>query len=221
MTSSDLLVTGTDTGVGKTAIAAAVLLGLRKRGIRAIGFKPVETGLDEPADSEILALASGVQSPQARPCLRLREALAPAVAAGRAGTDWDPREAEDRVRALRAEGYRVVVEGAGGVTVPLAWGYSVLDLAEALELGAVVVARPGLGTLNHIVLTVEALTRRGIGIRGVILNGRSDPGDLAEQTNPGALERLLPGLLVLTLPRVRETKTLSVARALDLSSLSL
>jgi len=211
---ADLLVTGTDTGVGKTVVAAALVLALRGRGERALGFKPVETGIGpgEPADSEVLAEASGTHEPLAAPLLRLAEALAPAVAAERAGVVLDPVAVEARISALRGTGYRLVVEGAGGVHVPLAWGYTVLELARNRNLEAIVVARAGLGTLNHVVLTVEALRSRGVAVRGVVLNGRGEPPDLAEETNRAALERLLPGLRVAAVPRYREKSSLAVAR---------
>jgi dethiobiotin synthetase len=198
-----VLVTGTDTGVGKTVVAAALVLAWRERGLRAIGFKPVESGApsDEPADSEVLAAASGLDEPLARPVLRLPEPLAPAVAADRAGLAVDTAAIEARVQALRESHEAVVVEGAGGLLVPFAWGYTVLDLAAHAGLEAVVVARAGLGTLNHSVLTVDALRRRGVRVRAVVINGRGDPPDLAEETNPAALARLLPETAIVVLPR--------------------
>ena len=211
----DLLVTGTDTGVGKTVIAASLVAALRARGVRALGFKPVETGVDGtvPADSEILArvgekgTGTFSSSPQRRkrfpspfPLLQLREPLAPAVAADRAGVSFDPEELESRVLELRQAGYTLVIEGAGGVMVPLAWDYTVLDLAERCDLDAVVVARAGLGTLNHVALTVLMLQSRHITVRGIVLNGRGASPDLAELTNPSALARMLPGLRILEVP---------------------
>jgi dethiobiotin synthetase len=215
---ADLLVTGTDTGVGKTVIAAALVIALRERGVNAIGWKPVETGVsaDEPADSELLAKASGVEEPLARPLLSLREPLAPALAAERAGVALDASAIGERLRRLRGAGYRVVVEGAGGLLAPLAWGFTALDLAAAEGLRAVVVARAGLGTLNHVQLTVEALARREVPIRGVVLNGRGESPDLAEQTNPAALLRLLPRLSVVTTPRLARGGS-HAARALSSS----
>jgi dethiobiotin synthetase len=201
----DLLVTGTDTGVGKTIIAAALVTALRARGVRAIGFKPVETGVDgtSPADSEILLRASETEEEAAKgavPLLQFREPLAPAVAADRAGVALDSEGVELRVRQLREAGYTLVVEGAGGVMVPLTWDYTVLDLAERCDLDAVVVGRAGLGTLNHIALTVLMLQSRRIAIRGIVLNGRSPTPDLAESTNPSALARMLPGLRIVEVP---------------------
>lgn len=199
----DLLVTGTDTGVGKTMIAAALVTALRARGVRALGFKPAETGVGsgQPSDSDVLALASGEQNVLARPLLQLPEPLAPAVAADRAGVTLDPDDIEARIRRLREDGYAVVVEGAGGVMVPLTWGYTVLDLAQACDLDAVVVARAGLGTLNHVAMTVMMLRSRQIPIRGIVLNGRSATPDLAESTNPAALGRMLHGVRIVEVPR--------------------
>lgn len=199
----DLLVTGTDTGVGKTVIAAALVIGLRAHGIKALGFKPAETGISdrEPSDSDILARASGEHEPLAEPLLKLAEPLAPAVAADRAGTRLDVRQLEARIDSLRRAGYALIVEGAGGVLVPLAWDYTALDLAARVGLDAVIVGRAGLGTLNHVTMTIVMVRSRGIRIRGVVLNGRSQPPDLAEATNPSALARLMPDVPIIVVPR--------------------
>jgi dethiobiotin synthetase len=198
----DLLVTGTDTGVGKTVIAAALVSALRKSGVRALGFKPVETGVtsEVASDSDILMRVSSEPHVLARPLLQLREALAPAVAAERAGVTLDTDEIENRVRRLRREGYTLVIEGAGGVMVPLTWSYTVLDLAQACDLDAIVVARAGLGTLNHVAMAVMMLRSREIPIRGIVLNGRGAAPDLAESTNPSALARMVHGIRVVEVP---------------------
>jgi dethiobiotin synthetase len=210
----DLLVTGTDTGVGKTLVAAALLFALRERGVRALGFKPAETGLSlqEDADSWILARASGVAEEGARPLLRLEEALAPALAAERAGVSLDPEQVVETVQTLRGRGYTLVVEGAGGLLVPLAWGFTALDLAARAGLEAVVVARAGLGTLNHVLLTAESLENRGVRLRGVVLSGAGSPPDLAEGTNPHSLARLLPGVPICLVPREPPEHALALAR---------
>ena len=198
----DLLVTGTDTGIGKTVVAAALVSALRQRGVRALGFKPVETGTNAggATDSETLARVSGETNPLTTPLLQLPEALAPAVAAERAGLTLDPDQIEDRIRQLRQNGYSLVIEGAGGVMVPLCWDYTVLDLAQACDLDAIVVARAGLGTLNHVAMTVMMLRSREIPIRGIVLNGRSAKPDLAEATNPYALGRMLHGVRIVEVP---------------------
>jgi dethiobiotin synthetase len=198
----DLLVTGTDTSVGKTVIAAALITALRASGARAVGFKPMETGsaADEMADSDILARASVDHPDLARPLVRLPEPIAPALAAERAGVSVDAEAIEDRINRLRRQGYTLVVEGAGGVMVPLTWDYTVLDLAQSCDLDAVVVARAGLGTLNHVAMTVMILRSREIPIRGIVLNGRRGDGDLAESTNPASLARMLPDLRIIEVP---------------------
>jgi dethiobiotin synthetase len=244
----DFLVTGTDTGIGKTIIAAALVKALRARGVRALGFKPLETGFTassgSPArsgatpppgqatlapalDSELLARASGETTPLAAPLLQLAEPLAPAVAAERAGTAVRPELIEARIDLIRRAGYSLVVEGAGGVMVPLVFHrppaepsfYTVLDLAAHRGLHAIVVGRPGLGTLNHVALTVAMLRSRNIPVKAVILNGRapeaqspkpeaqspaplalSPEPDLAESTNPSVLARMLPDVLIIQVP---------------------
>jgi dethiobiotin synthetase len=222
--SADFLVTGTDTGIGKTIIAAALIGALRARRVRALGFKPVETGPPnqddgQPPDSDLLARASGETTPLAVPLLQLAEPLAPAVAAERAGTLIHPEDINQRIGLLRRAGYTLVVEGAGGVMVPLAWEprpfYTVLDLAEQCGLEAIIVGRAGLGTLNHVTMTVAMLRSRHIPVKAVVLNGRraepsalspeplalSPEPDLAEITNPATLARMLPGVLVIEVPR--------------------
>lgn len=210
----DLLVTGTDTGVGKTVIAAALVLARRAAGVRAIGFKPAESGVggDGPPDSAILAAAAGSVEALAEPLVQLTEPLAPAIAAERAGVALDTAAIETRVRSLRAAGWSVIVEGAGGILVPLAWGYTALDLAAQLGLEAVVVGRAGLGTLNHVQLTVDALRRRDVRVRAVVLNGRGARPDLAESTNPSALRRLLPGVRIFEMPRLDTDDPMEAAR---------
>jgi dethiobiotin synthetase len=212
----DLLVTGTDTAVGKTVIAAAAILALRERGVRAVGFKPAETGVDpsERSDSEVLAEASGLAEPNAAPLVRLAEPLTPALAAERAGVALDRRAIGDRLRTLWEARYTVIVEGAGGARAPLAWSYDSLDLAAEHLLDVLVVARAGLGTLNHVLLTVDAIERRGLTLAGVVLNGAADPPDLAERTNPDVLARLRPDLRVLSLPRVPGADAIGAARVL-------
>lgn len=211
---SHLLVAGTDTAVGKTVISAALLLALRERGVRSLGYKPAETGLEPGVtpDSQILAQASGEDLVAARPLLQLAEPLAPAVAARRAGQELSLGQVVERIRGLQASGFRLVVEGAGGLLVPLGRGWNAADLALACGLRVLLVARAGLGTLNQVLLTVEALAHRGVPLAGLVLNGRTDPPTLAEATNPEALAQLLPGLALVSIPRFPTDDALAAAR---------
>ena len=97
--------------------------------------------------------------------------------------------------------------------VPLTWDYTVLDLAQACDLDAVVVARAGLGTLNHVAMTVMMLRSREIPIRGIVLNGRSATPDLAESTNPAALSRMLHGVRIVEVPNSSSGAPVAEARA--------
>ncbi len=206
-----LFVVGTDTGVGKTRVAAAIARALAGEGRRAGVLKPVATGASRGAggawrceDAEHLIDAVGGGLPVARVALILfEEPLAPSVAARRAGTPLRQADVEaatalalDWWAAGRAE--VMVVEGVGGLLCPLAEGTTVADLAVALDYPLVVVARRGLGTLNHTLLTVEAARHRALRVAGLVLNS-PDPetGSAAESTAAGELARRLPGLAIL------------------------
>lgn len=201
----DLLVTGTDTEVGKTIVAAALLWAARAAGRPRLGFKPVETGLvpGQLADSELLAWADGQAVAQRAPLLRLAEPLTPALAAERAGQPFKASDVLARVHELRALGHALVIEGAGGLLAPLSWDWTALDLAAQARLDVVLVARAGLGTLNHVLLSATLLHARRVALRAVVLNGRAIPPDLAEATNPDVLARLLPDAPVIVVPRFR------------------
>ena len=173
-------VTGTDTGVGKTAVAAALLWLLTRRGWRAAPVKPVETGLapGESGDLELCLATAGLEPPPAelelmRPC-RFRLAASPHLAAEQEDREVDPSPAGDGLpragRALRP----LVVEGAGGLLVPLTRHFLTIDLAARLGLPLVVVARAGLGTINHTLLTLRAARSAGLAVAAVVLN-RAQP----------------------------------------------
>ena len=205
-----LLVVGTDTGVGKTRVAAAMVRALAAGGQRVGVMKPVATGATRLAegwqcdDARQLIAAAGGEIPLERVTpLLFEEPLAPVVAARRAGQALSQEQVE---RALfetiawwegRAE--VMVVEGIGGLLCPLAEGTTVADLAIALDYPLVVVARHGLGTLNHTLLTVEAARSRSLRIAGLVLNSpEPETGSLAEATSADELARRLPGIAVLT-----------------------
>jgi dethiobiotin synthetase len=205
-----LFVTGTDTGVGKTRIAAGIVARLRAGG-RCVGaVKPVASGAERGpdgglvwGDAEALAAAAGGVDPWRVVPLRYEPPLAPPVAARLAGAPLGYgriRESTEAALAWWAEqgAEVVVVEGVGGLLCPLAEGATVADLATDLDFPLVVVARRGLGTLNHTLLTVEAARLRGLRLAGVVLNG-SEPttNPLAEATNAAELARRLEGVALL------------------------
>ncbi len=198
-----LLVVGTDTGVGKTHIASAIARHLVNEGHRVGVLKPLATGPSRGGDAELLieAIGGGVPLERVAP-ITFDEPLAPAVAARRAGLALGRAEVlnavADALAWWRERAEVMVAEGVGGLLCPLAEGMTVADLAIALDYPLVVVARRGLGTLNHTLLTVEAALGRGLRIAGVVLNGAEPTADaLAEETNPGALAEFLPGVAVL------------------------
>ncbi|WP_435197343.1 dethiobiotin synthase [Natronomonas sp. EA1] len=193
----DFAVVGTGTGVGKTVVTAGLVGTLRDAGVDARAVKPCQTGYPPDDDAGFVAEVCGTAA--AATCLRrLEPPLAPEVAADEAGRALSYEAIlTDCERAL-ADAACGVLEGVGGLRVPLAEGRDVIDLVADLGLPAVVVARSGLGTLNHSALTVEALRRRDIPVRGVVLN-EYEAATVAERTNPAVLARMVD-LPVETLP---------------------
>ncbi|GAB7020025.1 dethiobiotin synthase [Halostagnicola bangensis] len=183
-----IAVVGTDTGVGKTVITAGVTATLRDDGIDARAVKPVQTGY--PPDDDAGFVANACDDSDAASCFKyLEEPLAPRVAAERAGIDLSDGEIRERCDSALESAEIGVLEGVGGLHVPLVEGYEVIDLVTDLECPAVVVTRSGLGTLNHTTLTVEALERRGVDVRSIICNEYRGE-TVAERTNVGELERM-------------------------------
>jgi dethiobiotin synthetase len=193
----DFVVVGTDTGVGKTVVTAGLVGMLRADGIDARAIKPCQTGYPPYDDAGFVTEACGTEA--AATCLqRLEPALAPEVAAEREGVTLSYAEILSGCEQALADAECGVVEGIGGLRVPLADGREVVDLVDDLDLSALVVARSGLGTLNHTMLTVEALRRRQIPILGIVLN-EYDGATIAERTNLPVMEQMT-GQTVCTLP---------------------
>ena len=164
-----LFITGTDTGVGKTVTSAALLL--RYRSAAPLRYwKPVQTGIEQDDDTREVQRLTGCQAADG---LRLRHPVSPHLAARRSGVTI---ETGDLLRMLPAEsGDAWIVEGAGGVLVPLNDRDLMIDLMQALALPVVVVARSSLGTINHTLLTLEALRARSLPIAGVVISGPRNP----------------------------------------------
>lgn len=180
---SGVFITGTDTGVGKTVVTAAVVHALRRDGIDAVGMKPVATGRDREVttsaaatakslDAEIIARYSCIESDEyelVNPVFLAVEA-APYMASIMLKQEIDIGRVLRAYRRLKERHEFIVVEGIGGVMVPIKRDYYVLDLIKDLKLPALIVARARLGTINHTLLTVEACRRRGIEVVGIVMN---------------------------------------------------
>jgi dethiobiotin synthetase len=205
-----LFVVGTDTGVGKTCVASAIVRSLVREGRRVGVHKPVATGVrpgDEPGeDGAALVAALGGCGSLPMPIPRehvvpfvYAEPLAPTVAARRLGRRLEPAAVEQATGTALAwwseRADVIVVEGLGGLLSPLAENITVADLAVRLDYPLVIVARRGLGTLNHTLLTIEAARRRGLRVAGIVLNSPLPAASaelaLAEATNADELVRWL------------------------------
>ena len=217
-----LFITGTDTGVGKTLVAAGLAAWLRARGVNVGVMKPIASGgrrriVDgHPRwcsdDAGLLAKAAGVTADWSliNP-ICFRDPLAPYAAAKREGRSLEWRRINAAYAALRRRHEMLIVEGIGGLLVPLTRTATVSDLIRRLKLPCLIVACARLGTLNHTLLTVEQARRDGLTVAGVILNESeppaSDPGArLAERTNPEVLRACLSAPLLGVLPRLSHSR---------------
>jgi len=180
-----LFITGTDTGVGKTFVACALAHAFRARGQRVGVLKPVETGVvGEPEDALRLKLAAADPAPLDDVCpYRLRAPLAPAVAAAREGVAIDLERIAALVRRRAREVDVLLVEGAGGLLVPIVGGITFLDLAVRLELPLIIVAANRLGTINHTALTARVAGIAGLVVRGFVLSHPMPETDESASTN--------------------------------------
>jgi dethiobiotin synthetase len=200
-----IFVTATDTGVGKTIVSAAIIRALKKAGVNAGAMKPMETGC--AVENGILISVDGsflrnaaemTDSIDLVTPIRYKLPLAPYAASVKEGVPVKLDAVLKAYKRLAAEYEFMVVEGIGGVLVPLTRtasgdAYFVTDLIKDLRLTAVVVARPLLGTINHTLLTVSRLIEEGIEVKGVIISNSALPqGTIAEETNPEILKELCP-----------------------------
>jgi dethiobiotin synthetase len=205
-TSRGIFITGTDTGVGKTLVATALLRAFASRGLRAIGMKPVAAGALKSSvglvneDVETLVLASNVTAPRqlVNPYC-FEPPIAPHLAAETAGQTIEIARIATAYSALTRLADRVVVEGAGGLLVPLSAREDFADLARTLGLPLVLVVGMRLGCLNHALLTVEVAAKRGLTLAGWVAN-TLDPSMLAAEGNLATLRGRLPMPLLGIIP---------------------
>jgi dethiobiotin synthetase len=199
-----VFVTGTGTEVGKTVVAATIARTLAGERKQVAVFKPAVTGLDEgvETDYELLRRASGSdQSDEEIAPYRYGPPASPHLAAALAGEEIDPERLRETAATAAREADAIVCEGVGGLLVPLAPGYLVRDLAVDLGYPLVVVAAPGLGTINHTLLAIEAARVAGLGIAAVVLNPwPAEPSEI-ERDNRETIAALAD-VEVLTLPRL-------------------
>ena len=188
-----IFVTGTDTGVGKTVVSATIAWTLRHAGRRVAVMKPVQTGAAEDglSDMEFIQKVMGTDCSREAVCpYRFALPLAPLVAANLAGQPIEVDKIKSAYFDLSSHYDVVIVEGAGGLLVPITETYFMSDLAYDLQLGLVIAIRPSLGTLNHALLTLEHARSRGLSILGFVINNFPDIPTLAERTNPELLLKL-------------------------------
>jgi dethiobiotin synthetase len=237
-----LFVTGTDTGVGKTVLSASLVAALAAAGERVRAFKPVVTGLDDstetgkatagpvarsasagldgtdtdmpwPADHVLLGAAAGM-TPEAVSPLRFGPAVSPHLAAELAGEPIEPERLLAAAAAAEESDGTLIVEGVGGLLVPLRENYSVCDFAVALGLPLLIAARPGLGTINHTLLTLRVARAAGLDVCAVVLTPWPQMPSVMESSNRETIARL-GAVEVQTLPRVPAPEPSQLAHAGD------
>jgi dethiobiotin synthetase len=209
-----VFVTGTGTEVGKTVVAAVIARTLAAAGRRVAVFKPAVTGLDEiaerspsaagagrpPPDHELLRLAAGSnQSDEEIAPYRYGPAASPHLAAALAGEEIEPRRLRAAAKAAAGAAEALVCEGVGGLLVPLSPGYLVRDLATDLGYPLVVAAPPGLGTINHSLLTIEVARSAGLAVAAIVLTPWPAEPTAIERSNLETVAALAE-VDVLTLP---------------------
>lgn len=212
-----LFVTGTDTGVGKTIVAAALLAAARERGQSTFGFKPVETGCGptkngelHPADAALLAEVAGHEI--ACP-FRFREPLAPAAATAIEGHLFDSLHARSIWLDRSADVDLAIAEGAGGLLVPLAPNLTTADFVAALELPLLIVGRDSLGTINHTALTVEVARARGLDVLGFVFSSTGTVTGERAAANARSVVEITGARFLGTLPRLSEIRRAALVEA--------
>jgi len=225
-------ITGTDTGVGKTVITAALIKAIGLLGLKACGMKPIETGCKTtdcsqqtvvssrkrtliPSDGMFLKeMADMDDSIDLVTPIRLENLLAPLPASEIEGREIDL----DKIRAAYSELSKkydaVITEGIGGLLVPIKRDYFVFDLARDFGLPILIVSRPGLGTLNHTLLTVNYAIKEGLDVAGIIINYSKPPeGTLAEETNPEIIRQISPVPLIGILSYLKDLSSNTIEKA--------
>ena len=217
-----VFVTGTDTEVGKTVVAAAICAAAAAKGVRVAAFKPVVTGLEEPVvdwprDHELLAqVANAGQAPDDISPHRYGPAVSPHLAEQLAGEEIGPAALVAEAEAEAAKADALVVEGVGGLLVPLTNDYLVRDFAGELSLPVVIAARPGLGTISHSLLTIEAARAVALRVQAVVLTPWPDEPEAIHRSNMETIERF-GEVPVIGLPRTHPARLAAAGAVLPVS----
>jgi len=224
-------VTGTDTGVGKTIITAALVKAAHLLGFKACGMKPIETGCRTAVSSQSAAsskektlipsdgmflrdIAGSDESLDLIAPVRFEKPLAPLPASEIEGIPLDLEKIKNAFLDLAEKYDAVVVEGVGGLLVPILGDYFVLDLAREFGLPLIVVARPGLGTINHTLLTANYALKEGLDVAGIIINyARPRDGTPAEATNPDIIRQVSPVPIMGVFPYLKDLKSTTIEKA--------
>jgi len=221
--SRGIFVTGTDTGIGKTIVSATLARLLALSGLSVGVMKPVTSGCEErdgrlvSLDAELVCWGAGIPlTTESAPYL-MKAPLAPSVAASLEGIEIDVAAIKATYQRLAEQYDIVIVEGAGGLLVPVTGSFLMSDLAKELGLPILVVARPNLGTVNHTLLTTSCAAHLGLEVKGVVINRFPDEPDQAEETAAPLIESLCAAPLLGLLPDVagrndRETVELVVSK---------
>lgn len=219
--SKGFFITGTDTGVGKTIIAGALIKTLGLMGLKAGGMKPIESGCSRegrvliPFDGMFLKQTARMDEPISviTPCC-FETPLAPLPASELELKKISIPLIRNAFARLSLKYDAMVVEGIGGLLVPIRKNYTVLDLAEELGLPLIVVAKPGMGTINHTMLTVNYALSQGLDVAGVIVNYSMQPeNSLAEKTNPKLLSQICPVPVIGLFPYMKEITEEEIEKA--------
>ena len=214
-------VTGTDTGVGKTIITAALIKTSNLLGFRACGMKPIETGCQReggiliPSDGMLIKTVARMEETvnHISPC-RFEKPLAPLPASEIEGISVDFEKIRKAYAELSQKYDVVIVEGIGGLLVPIRKDYFVLDLARDFGLPVIVVSRPGLGTINHTMLSVNYAIKEGLTVAGIIINYSQPPeGTPAEKTNPDVIKEISPVPIIGIFPYLNDLEETTIERA--------
>jgi dethiobiotin synthetase len=223
--SNSYFITGTDTGIGKTLVSAALIHALQNQGLRVAGMKPVASGCFETAegrrneDADQLLAAINIRADYELACpYRLLSPIAPHLAAAEEGTRISCAHIMERFRQLQSLSDAIVVEGVGGWRVPLNERYDMPDLARQMDLRVVIVVGGRLGCINHALLTAQAILASGLEVAGWVFN-QVDPEMLQVAEVKKTLHARMPGPLIADIPWQEEVEPAKLARAFNLPPL--